>query len=99
MTTSDYPLYLERRDPKRNMARFYMLSLERDLFGNILATRRWGRIGTNGRQMSVPRSSEQAAIAELEQLEVAKRRRGYVDYTPMSAGNCASPTRPPVRMV
>ena len=41
--------HLERRDPARNMKRFYRLAVERDLFGTVLLVREWGRIGTLGR--------------------------------------------------
>jgi predicted DNA-binding WGR domain protein len=70
---------LERRQPERNMARFYSLSVERDLFGIVLSRRCWGRIGTAGRSLSEPHPTTEAAWAPLRQLEQAKRRRGYVD--------------------
>lgn len=77
MTSSTDSLYLERRDPTRNMARYYALSIERDLFEGVLAVRRWGRIGARGRQMSVPCPDRRAAFAVLAEIEGAKRRRGY----------------------
>lgn len=70
---------LERRMPERNMARFYVLELDRDLFGMALARRRWGRIGTRGRSKAEIFSSTGEARAELRRLERIKRRRGYVD--------------------
>ncbi|MBX9459668.1 MAG: WGR domain-containing protein [Rhizobium sp.] len=70
---------LERRQPDRNMARFYCLSVEHDLFGTVLALRRWGRIGTTGRTLSMAHLTPDAAWIELRKLEQAKRRRGYVD--------------------
>lgn len=36
------------------MARFYMLSLEPALFGEVAVLRHWGRIGTRGRQALTP---------------------------------------------
>ena len=33
MIAQPYQLYVERRDPRRNMARFYALSIEETLFG------------------------------------------------------------------
>lgn len=33
MNAQPYRLYIERRDPERNMARFYALSIEATLFG------------------------------------------------------------------
>ncbi|MDH6265933.1 putative DNA-binding WGR domain protein [Rhizobium sp. SG_E_25_P2] len=42
-------LYGERRDPGRNMARFFALEITHDLLGGIRLERRWGRIGQHGR--------------------------------------------------
>jgi predicted DNA-binding WGR domain protein len=61
------------------MAKFYCLDVERDLFDTIVAQRRWGRIGTVGRTMSMPFMSMDAALQEVGRLELAKRRRGYVN--------------------
>lgn len=72
-----YPLYLERRDPARNMARYYSFALETDLLGDVVAIRRWGRIGSVGRQIMVPCPSVDVAMTTLTQLVRAKRRRGY----------------------
>jgi hypothetical protein len=36
---------LRRRDPGRNMDRFYSLLLRQTLFGDHVVTREWGRIG------------------------------------------------------
>ena len=72
-----FRLHLLRIDPSRNMARFYELALEDGLFGEVLITRRWGRLGTHGR------SKTQFANSEIEGLEIllallrAKRCRGY----------------------
>lgn len=41
---------LERRDPSRNMARFYVLAIEPTLFGDMALVREWGRIGSLGRR-------------------------------------------------
>lgn len=79
MTAGIEDLYLERRDPARNMARYYSFSIERDLFGGVLAIRRWGRIGTRGRQLSVPCRNRKAALALLADVEATKRRGGYLE--------------------
>ena len=47
MIAQRYRLYFERKDPGRNMARFYAMSIEETLFGQICLTRSWGRIGTS----------------------------------------------------
>lgn len=77
MTFASHPIYLERIEPSRNMARFYALEIEADLFGHVLAVRRWGRIGTTGRRHSIPCPSRELAIAEIERLRAAKICRGY----------------------
>ncbi|MFC4842444.1 MULTISPECIES: WGR domain-containing protein [Bradyrhizobium] len=43
-------LVLERRDPARNMARFYVLTIEPTLFGDTALVREWGRLGGRGRR-------------------------------------------------
>ena len=42
-------IQLHRIDPAKNMARFYMLDVQPDLFGGILLVKAWGRIGGRGR--------------------------------------------------
>jgi predicted DNA-binding WGR domain protein len=77
MINSDARIYLERIEPDRNMARFYALEIEADLFGHVLAVRRWGRIGTMGRRRALPCPSPELAMAEIERLRGIKLRRGY----------------------
>jgi predicted DNA-binding WGR domain protein len=79
MSRQSLPIELERKVAARNMARFYVLEIERDLFGAILARRRWGRIGTMGRSLERPFSTVEEAQADLARLERSKRRKGYVD--------------------
>jgi len=73
------PRRFHRVDPTRNMARFYMLSLEPTLFGEIAVLRHWGRIGTGGRQ----KLSLHPTLAEAQNVlvrQIARRRRcGYVE--------------------
>ena len=73
------PLYLERREPRRNIARFYALDIEEDLFGQTLAIRRWGRIGTTGRRREQVCADIAEALSNLREKERQKRRRGYRD--------------------
>jgi len=70
-------IYLERRDPARNMARFYALSIERDLLGAVVAIRRWGRIGTHGRAIIVAYCDVDQARTDLLAVLASKHRRGY----------------------
>ncbi len=72
-------LVLRRVDPKRGMARFYALMIERDLFGTIRLVRNWGRIGTNGRQLVQEYATESEAAQAMEAMAQTKRRRGYHD--------------------
>jgi predicted DNA-binding WGR domain protein len=72
------PLILERRDPSQNMARYYRLSIEPSLFGDMALIREWGRIGRTGRRrIELHENYAQAAEAFEVWLE-RKRRRGYM---------------------
>jgi predicted DNA-binding WGR domain protein len=72
-------LVLHKRDPKRRVARFYSLMIERDLFGTVRLVRNWGRIGTRGQEMVEIHVDDLAAGQALETLAQVKRRRGYQD--------------------
>jgi predicted DNA-binding WGR domain protein len=74
----DDALILRRTDPARNMARFYALSVEPTLFGGASLTRRWGRIGTSGRQIVELHADAEAARLSREAWLRRKARRGYV---------------------
>lgn len=70
-------LFLIRRDRARNMARFYRLDIDPDLFGGAAVTRNWGRIGTKGRfRIDLFRSTDEAQ-QWLATISAAKLRRGY----------------------
>jgi hypothetical protein len=43
-----HTLALRRIDPEQNLSRFYTLVIERDLFGQVVLVRPWGRIGGGG---------------------------------------------------
>lgn len=68
---------LQRRDPSRNMARFYFLSIEPNLFGDHELVRRWGRIGTYGREKRDEYENLEGALDGLFRLVAVKVRRGY----------------------
>lgn len=70
-------LHLVRRDAGRNMARFYRLEVERDLFGAVVLIRRWGRIGSAGRSVVAVHGSWAEAEAALSAVGARKARRGY----------------------
>jgi predicted DNA-binding WGR domain protein len=51
MISQSYHFYVERADASKNMARYYALSIEPNLFGDICLLRKWGRIGAKGEMM------------------------------------------------
>ena len=68
---------LHRIDPAQNMARFYALDVQPDLFGCILLVKAWGRIGGRGRVAHELHLTEAQARAALQRQAERKRRRGY----------------------
>ena len=74
-----HTLVLRRVEPEQNVARFYALMIERDLFGRVVLVRHWGRVGTRGRERTDPHDEETAAAKTLAKLAAMKRRRGYRD--------------------
>lgn len=77
MIAQQYQLYIERRDPRQNMARFYALSIEETLFGRARLARRWVRVGTIGRTVQHSFDDEGDAVHLFLELLRAKRDRGY----------------------
>ncbi|MEF3135498.1 WGR domain-containing protein [Rhizobium sp. 268] len=77
MTVQPYRLYIERIDPSKNMARFYALSIEPNLFGGTSLVRSWGRIGSRGEQKINIFDNEAKAVDLLLTLLRRKRSRGY----------------------
>lgn len=69
--------YLEKRDPAKNLSRFYSLRVLPNLFGEWSLQREWGRIGQAGKVRSLHFPSQEDATRALLKLEAAKRRRGY----------------------
>src|SRR3982751_1362275 len=49
-STIQHTLVLRRFEPEQNVARFYALMIERDLFGRIVLVCHWGRVGSRGRE-------------------------------------------------
>jgi len=68
---------LYRNDRAKNMHRFYRLEVQQDLFGHWCLIREWGRIGTTGRERSIPFSTPPEAQAAFDTQREAKERRGY----------------------
>lgn len=72
-------LHLRREAPLLNMRRFYTLSLQDTLFGEVMLTRHFGRIGTRGQSLSQTFARKEEAVRAFERLLGRKRRRGYQD--------------------
>jgi len=70
-------LVLERRDPACNMARYYVLSLDESLFGDIALVREWGRLGHRPRRRVELHATSDKAEEALEHWLARKKRRGY----------------------
>jgi predicted DNA-binding WGR domain protein len=72
-------IVLERIEPARNIARYYVLSIEPTLFAKLTLIRRWGRIGCLGRERLQFFGGEDATRAQvtLETWLARKRKRGY----------------------
>jgi predicted DNA-binding WGR domain protein len=72
-------IVLERVHPARNIARYYILSIEPTLFAKHTLIRRWGRIGSLGRERLQFFGGEDASQAQvtLETWLARKRKRGY----------------------
>ena len=77
MIAQPYQLYVERTDRARNMARFYSMSIDANLFGELCLTRRWGRIGAKGQTLIQHFEREQDAVTLFLDLIRQKRARGY----------------------
>ena len=71
------PVTLRKVDPSRNMARFYSLEVERDLFGHVVLVRRWGWIGGIGKTRLDEHRGEREALVALAAMQAAKQRKGY----------------------
>lgn len=71
------PAYLTRVDAEQNMARFYSISLQPNLFGEWSLVREWGRIGRGGQVKVTPYPTRAEAEGALAKLAHEKARRGY----------------------
>ncbi|WP_017958526.1 WGR domain-containing protein [Rhizobium leguminosarum] len=70
-------LYVERIDAKKNMARYYAMSIEPNLFGEACLIRRWGRIGATGQRREHHFAREEQAVRLFLQLLRKRRSRRY----------------------
>jgi predicted DNA-binding WGR domain protein len=70
-------LHLRRVDPEKNMRRFYLMSVQRDLFGGAQLVREWGRIGSSGKIKTSFHADEGQAVDALAATFKVKSKRGY----------------------
>ncbi len=78
MISQPYQLYVERKDPARNMARYYAMEIEQTMFGEACLIRRWGRIGKRGQEKQHIFEREEDAVLLFLDLLKQKRARGYL---------------------
>jgi predicted DNA-binding WGR domain protein len=71
------PIHLERREPARNIQRFYAITVHRTLFGSWALVREWGRIGQRGTVRETWFETEGAAIEAGMKVRQRKEKRGY----------------------
>ncbi|MDF2810056.1 MAG: polymerase [Microvirga sp.] len=69
-------LVLDRRDPSCNMARFYVLAIEPNLFGSTTLIREWGRIGRRGQRRVEFHDNWMKAAEELAMWLRRKCKKG-----------------------
>ena len=69
----------------RGMARFYVLTIEPTLFGDVALVREWGRLGKQGRRRLDLFREEAAAREALDVWLARKLQRGYRARAPRAA--------------
>ncbi|WP_429114952.1 WGR domain-containing protein [Ensifer sp. KUDG1] len=65
MLIQPYHLYAERKDPAKNMARYYAIDISLNLFGQACLTGWWGRIGSAGQRMTHRFPDESDAVKHV----------------------------------
>lgn len=81
---SDTTLY--RIDSSQNMARYYLLSIQPNLFGGFSLLRNWGRIGSGG-QMRIDLFDDAKSVRKARDrlLQIKMKRGYYVQNTALNA--------------
>ena len=69
---------LFRIDPTQNMARFYSMTIQPNLFGGISLMRNWGRIGSVGQMRCDFFDDADDAVRAMAILSQPKHARGYI---------------------
>lgn len=72
------PIYLQRVDKARRMARFYAIRVERTLFGDWSVIYLWGRIGCRGQYKEHWLTTRAEACEVRDRQLTRKILRGYV---------------------
>ena len=66
---------LRSEDPARNRHRHYLVSLQRDLWGELVVVKRWGRVGApgwqNGQTITVAGEDEGAGVGGARDVAAA----------------------------
>lgn len=72
-------LYFRHIDREHNGRRHYLLTVQRDLLGRLVVTRRWGRFGAPSWQGSqtTPVETPAAAAALVRRVMQRRRQHGY----------------------
>ncbi len=71
-------IYLEKHDDKQSSQHFYQLSVEVDLFGKWILTRKWGCVGESGGRMTTEQfETVEAARQRMNKQMQEKLKRGY----------------------
>lgn len=70
-------MMLRHIDPARKCKRFYVMRIERTLFGEWSLQREWGRVGSPGRITIETFSTEQEARAAETDSVCQRIRHGY----------------------
>lgn len=77
ISQQSYQLHIQRLDATKNMARFYRLTIEPTLFGDVSLVRTWGRIGTRGQEKVHFFENEKQALTLFLDILRQKRQKGY----------------------
>lgn len=75
---------LRHIDQARNMARFYRLDMQPDLFGGWSFIREWGRIGRSGTVRALPCPTEARGFGRVRASAASKRAANRIDATEIS---------------
>ncbi len=71
-------MYLEYKNPQKNQYRFYRITANRSLFGKVMLTRQWGRIGShNPRTINHEVSDVAELIALVNEILKVRHRHHY----------------------